>query len=101
MNKNMVRNRKNFISTARELKKKSPKGMDTEEVQNVVARRAQAMSDMLMWKQLLTQAHRWATPNSNAWYNLYLPIVPPARNLGAPVADLTLVVAHRRLLAKM
>jgi len=75
--------------------------LSTEEVQHVFERRISAQADMLMWKQLLTQAHRWATPNSNAWYNLYLPIVPPARNLGAPVADLTLVVAHRRLLAKM
>ena len=92
----------NVIDAAKALVPKRERStLTTEEVQMVVARRAEAMADMLLWKQLLTQAHRWATPNANAWYNLYLPIVPPARNLGAPVADLTLVIAHRRLLAKL
>lgn len=94
------RKKKNIIDMAK-AEKKPKHTLSAEEVSSVIARRSEAMSDMLLWKQLLTQAHRWATPNSNAWYNLYLPIVPPARNLGAPVADLTLVVAHRRLLAKM
>jgi len=92
----------NVIDTARAMTPKKDKStLSTEEVESVIARRVEAMADMLQWKSLLTQAHRWATPNSNAWVNLYLPIVPPARNLGAPVADLTLVIAHRRLLAKM
>ena len=96
------RKKSNVFETARELAPpKDKSSLSNDEVAQVLARRANAQSDMLMWKQLLTQAHRWATPNSNAWYNLYLPIVPPARNLGAPVADLTLVIAHRRLQSKI
>ena len=98
----MARKKTNMIDAAKSMVPAKDKStLTTEDVQHVLERRGNAMSDMLLWKQLLTQAHRWATPNANAWYNLYLPIVPPARNLGAPVADLTLVIAHRRLLAKM
>lgn len=92
----------NYIDTVKAMTASNGGGtLSDDQISMVMNRRNAAQADALLWKGLLDQAHRWATPNMNSWRDAQLPLVAPAANLGAPVADLTLIIAHRRLLSKL
>lgn len=86
--------------------KKDSTILSPEDLAQVLARRTEANTEMLMWKNILDQAHTYATPNNNSWRNSTLQnstisTVFPGQDYGAPVYDLALPIAHRRLLSKM
>lgn len=91
----------NFYKQIKEQERKGREIVSSNEVAQVMTRRTSAKTNMLKWFDLLSQAYKYATPNADSWRNAAINPILPGQNLGAPVYDLTLPIAHRRLLAKM
>ncbi len=65
-------------------------------------RRTKARGDLDMWRSLLETAYGYAVPNYNPWINMGRGgAITPGTNLNAGIYDLTLPIAHNKLVNKM
>ena len=68
----------------------------------LMARRDKASWELNMWRGLLETAYSWSVPNYNPWVNLGRGgAITPGTQLNAGVFDLTLPIAHQKLVNKM
>lgn len=85
--------------------KEKTKGETSTNYNKLVARRNKARSELIQWRDLLNKAYHYAVPNYNVFddylENDVFRRLSPGKNLGADVYDLTLVIAHQRLVNKM
>jgi len=69
---------------------------------DLMARRNDAAYDLNMWRSLLQTAYHYAVPNYNPWINLGRGgSICPGQQLNADVFDLTLPIAHNKLVNKL
>jgi hypothetical protein len=68
----------------------------------LMERRGKASWELNMWRGLLETAYSWSVPNYNPWVNLGRGgAITPGTQLNAGVFDLTLPIAHQKLVNKM
>ena len=68
----------------------------------LMQRRNDASSDLNMWRSLLETAYHYTIPNYNPWINMGRGgSICPGQQLNADVFDLTLPIAHQKLVNKM
>jgi len=71
-------------------------------INSIMDRRSKAKCDLDMWRGLLETAYSYAVPNYNPWVNLGRGgAVTPGDQLNADIYDLTLPIAHQKLVNKM
>ncbi len=98
---NKAKKATNIFKSFDDKNKDERKTLNSNQIDEVLERRNVAQTTLLEWKNILDQAHTYATPNGNVWRNVNIGIPLPGQNKGAPVYDLTLPIAHRRLVSKM
>ncbi len=68
----------------------------------LMQRRSDASADLNMWRSLLETAYHYAVPNYNPWINMGRGgSICPGQQLNADVFDLTLPIAHNKLVNKL
>jgi hypothetical protein len=71
-------------------------------VTDLMSRRNDAKADLNMWRSLLQTAYYYAVPNYNPWVNMGLGgAITPGQQLNAAIYDLTLPIAHQKLVNKL
>lgn len=89
--------RKSIFQSARELAEKP-----RVNVTKLMQRRNDAQSEMNMWRSLLETAYYYTIPNYNPWINMGRGgSITPGQQLNAMVYDLTLPIAHQKLVNKL
>ncbi len=87
----------NVFKTAKELTPK-PKVNTVQ----LLSRRNDAQSDLNLWRSLLQTAYTYAVPNYNPWINMGRGgSICPGQQLNANIFDLTLPIAHQKLVNKL
>ena len=68
----------------------------------LISRRNDAKADLDMWRSLLQTAYYYTVPNYNPWVNMGRGgSITPGQQLNATVYDLTLPIAHQKLVNKL
>lgn len=71
-------------------------------VTELISRRNDASADLDMWRALLKTAYYYTVPNYNPWINAGRGgSIVPGQQLNATVYDLTLPIAHQKLVNKL
>ncbi len=71
-------------------------------INSLMNRRTKAKADLDMWRSLLETAYSYAVPNYNPWINMGRGgAITPGTNLNSDIYDLTLPIAHQKLVNKM
>lgn len=92
--------RREGASIFKTVKEAIPKS--TTNVTELLARRTDAKADLDMWRSLLQTAYYYTVPNYNPWVNMGRGgSITPGQQLNATVYDLTLPIAHQKLVNKL
>ena len=99
-NVNALLKRREGANVFQAVKKATPKvSVNTTQL---MQRRNDANSDLNMWRSLLETAYHYAVPNYNPWINMGRGgSICPGQQLNADVFDLTLPIAHNKLVNKL
>lgn len=99
-NVNALLKRKDRANVFQKVKEALPKPQVN--TTDLMARRNDASYDLNMWRSLLETAYHYAVPNYNPWINMGRGgSICPGQQLNADVFDLTLPIAHNKLVNKL
>jgi hypothetical protein len=95
-----VLKRKERANVFKAVKAATPK--KSVNVTELISRRNDAKSDLDMWRSLLQTAYYYTVPNYNPWVNMGRGgSITPGQQLNATIYDLTLPIAHQKLVNKL